>query len=151
GSYSVLATAHGFAPSAEVPAFVPEPPSKAQGIELRLPEGGTLVGKVISGPSGPPLEYARVSVEGTLGDGSSAVPVTASAVTDVKGEFELHGLSPGIRSVVAAAYGHHGRILSGLKIENGATIGPVTIDLKPAKEGETPGIELAGIGVVLKA
>jgi C-terminal processing protease CtpA/Prc len=56
-----------------------------------------------------------------------------------------------VRSLAVAAYAHHMRILSNLPIVEGGAIGPLTVDLAATEEGETPRIELAGIGVAIAA
>jgi RNA polymerase sigma factor (sigma-70 family) len=148
--YRVQATAHGHAPSQPVDASAVLPPTRPSAVDIQLPTGGTLVG-VVSSKAGPPLENARVTVEGGMGDGSSPVPFSASAVTDAQGRFTLRGLAPGRRSVDVGAYGHHGYVLGGLEVVDGAELGPVEVKLTPLREGETPGVELAGIGVGLAA
>ena len=150
GEYRVQATAHGHAPSPTVSGRAATPPARAGAVELTLPAGGTLTGTVRSA-DGKPLENARVSVEGGLGEGSSPVPFAASATTDATGAFALRGLAPGRRSVFVAAFDHHATILSGLEITDGAQIGPVDVRLTPVAEGEQPTLELAGIGAQLSA
>lgn len=126
------------------------PPARGGAVALTLPAGGTLTGTVRSA-DGKPIENARVSVEGGLGEGSSPVPFAASATTDAAGTFALRGLAPGRRSVFVAAFAHHATILSGLEITDGAQIGPVDVRLTPVAEGEKPTLELAGIGAQLSA
>ena len=72
-------------------------------------------------------------------------------MTDEQGQFALRGLAPGRRSVVVGAYGHHATVLGGLEVVDGAQLGPVEVLLTPLREGETPTIELAGIGTALGA
>ena len=146
--YRLLATAHSHAPSRSVDATAVLPPAKPSAVEIELPAGATLSG-VVRDPSGKPIEWARVSVEGGLGEGSTPVPFFASAVTDARGEFVLRGLAPGRRSVSAIAGGHHGALLTGIEVTDAARIGPVDVVLTPLKEGETPTIEMAGIGAAL--
>jgi len=119
-------------------------------VEIQLPAGGTLSGTVKSS-EGKPLENARVTVEGGMGEGPTPVPFAASAVTDASGAFALRGLAPGRRSVVVVAYGHHGKMLGGLDVVDGAAIGPVEVVLEALKEGEKPTVEMAGIGAALSA
>lgn len=150
GAYRVQATAHGHAPSQPVDARAEVPPDKAPSVAITLPDGGTLTG-VVKSKGGGPLENARVSVEGGVGEGTSPVPFAASALTDASGAFSLRGLSPGRRSVFVGAYNHHATILGGLEIAEGAVLGPVEVELTPVAEGEEPTVELAGIGAVLTA
>jgi hypothetical protein len=148
GSYRVRASAHAHAPSAPIEVTVPDPPAEAAPISIALGRGGKLVGRVIEAAGGP-LAGARVSVENAFGDVSVATPIVASALTDERGDFELSGIPTGARSVMVAAYKHHIRILSGMSFVDGATVGPVTVDLAPTAEGEEPRVELAGLGAVL--
>jgi hypothetical protein len=149
-AYRVQATAHGHAPSPPVDGRAEVPPDKAPAVSISLPDGGTLTG-VVKSKGGGPLENARVSVEGGVGEGTSPVPFAASALTDASGAFSLRGLSPGRRSVFIGAYNHHGTILGGLQIAEGAVLGPIEVELTPVAEGEEPTVELAGIGAVLTA
>jgi protocatechuate 3,4-dioxygenase beta subunit len=148
--YRLLATAHGHAPSRSVEATAVLPPEKPSAVEIRLPAGATLSG-VVRETGGKPIENARVSVEGGLGEGSTPVPFFASAVTDQRGEFALRGLAPGRRSVAAIAGGHHGAVLTGIEVTEDARIGPVEVILAPLAEGEKPTVEMAGIGAALSA
>jgi S1-C subfamily serine protease len=88
-------------------------------------------------------------MEGSFGSGSSARPMMVSAVSDDQGEFELRGLQPGRRSVLVAASKHHTKIVSALQVVAGERTGPLRVELSTVAEGDTPRLELAGIGVVL--
>jgi membrane-associated protease RseP (regulator of RpoE activity) len=100
--------------------------------------------------SGAPLPSARLSVEGALSAAASTFPVLSEATTGADGAFTLAGL-PRRVSVWVAAAGHHARILGGVEVPPGATVGPEEIRLRPVAEGEEPRTELAGIGAVLAA
>ena len=147
GDYMVRILAHGFAASEPVPVTV-KPPDDARA-DFSLVVGGTLTGVVTDTDTRKPIEGARVTVEGRVGGGALPVPVVASTTTDAGGGFVLGGIAPGLRSVYAIAYRYHGRILSGLDVKDGATLGPVEIALTKLKEGEEPKLELTGIGAVL--
>ena len=149
-AYRVQATAHGHAPSRPADGRAEVPPDRAPPVAITLPDGGTLTGLVRSRGGGP-LENARVSVEGGVGEGPTPIPFAASALTDARGEFVLRGLAPGRRSVFVGAYNHHATILGGLEIAEGSVLGPVEVELTPVAEGEEPTVELAGIGAVLAA
>ena len=151
--YQVRAMAYGYAPSEPVPAATSSPgASGGPTVEITVPAGGVLHGKVVSADGDRPLGSAKVTVEGSVGQGSSALPMSSTAITDDNGDFELAGLAPGpAASIIAAAYNHHPRIISGLQVTDNARIGPITVRLTPLKEGETPQVELAGIGAVLSA
>ena len=148
--YLLQASAHGYAPSRPVAAEAVEPPARPSAASIQLPAGGTLTGTVRS-KTGEALENARVTVEGGVGEGATPVPFSASAVTDAQGQFALRGLAPGRRSVFVGAYGHHATVLGGLEVTDGAQLGPIDVSLTPLKEGETPRVELAGIGTALSA
>ena len=74
-----------------------------------------------------------------------------SAVSDEEGKFELRGLSAGRRSVVVSAANHHSQIVSALDIAAGTVNGPVRVELSPVAKGDSPKLDLAGIGVALRA
>jgi hypothetical protein len=147
GEYVVRAMAFGFTTSDGVAARAVPDPTTA--ITLELSRGGILTGTVVSAGAGTPLELAKVSVEGAIGDGSSAVPLRQTALTNARGEFELGGLPAGMASVIAGASHHDPRIVSGLQVADGARLGPIIIELTPTPEGEKPKLELAGIGAAL--
>ncbi len=150
GPLLAVALAHGYAASPEVEAEATTP-ERAKPVVLTLSTGGRIFGKVIDRDSGAPLPRARISLEGRLGVGNSAVPLATSVVTDEAGEFELAGIAPGLRSINVAAFAHHIRIISNLQVTEGGSIGPLTVDLAATKNGEEPHIELAGIGVAIAA
>lgn len=147
GDYLVRILAHGFAASEPAPVSV-QPPDDSRA-DFLLVTGGTLTGVVTDADTKKPIEGARITVEGRVGGGAMPVPVVASTTTDALGGFVLGGIAPGLRSVYAMAYRYHGRILSGLDVKDGATLGPVAITLTSLKEGEEPKLELTGIGAVL--
>jgi hypothetical protein len=147
-TYAVTATAHGYASSTEdgvVVGSTGAPPD----ITIALRRGGAVAGVVTSSERGAPIAGARVSLEGRLGGGgTSAVPLLRDATSDASGRFEITGVPPGEQSLFVAARDHHARLLSGLFVAEGARI-EVEVDLTKTEPGETPRIELAGIGVVI--
>jgi hypothetical protein len=145
GDVRVQAIAHGHAPSKTIVAHAEEKPAP---VELALTRGGTVRGVVIDADTKKPLELARVSVEGGFG-GSISVPLGESTITDDNGAFELTGLAAGPRSIVVGAYAHHARIVSDLSVDDGATLGPITIEVRATKDGEQAGTDIVGIGVKL--
>ncbi len=147
GSYAAVAAGYGYAPSREVRFSVSES-LEEQTVDFELERGGELVGSVVDSKSGAPVPGAQVEVEGSLSS-SSSVPILSSAITDAAGQFELRGMASGYGSVYASAEGHHGRIIAGLRFENGQRLGPLRIDLKPTADGETPHLEFEGIGASL--
>jgi hypothetical protein len=151
GEYDVVATARDYAPSAEQRISIPDPlPEAPVRADFDLGRGGRITGTVVDSVTRRGLEHARVSLEAALGTGpETAVPLRATTTTDAAGRFELGGLSAGLRSIFAAAAGHHRRLISGLAVDEGGNIGPIEIDLRPVREGEEPALELTGIGAVL--
>ncbi len=145
GDYDLVASAAGLAPSAPVTATAPK-----LDLELVATVGGTLRGAVVSAGDGSPVPYARVMREGQDG-GASAQPANAGTVTRPDGTFELTGIPPGSFSIALAADGFNRRIEAGLAATDGGTTGPLQIALAPLGVGETPKVELVGIGVQLAA
>lgn len=150
GAYAVVAAANGFSPSSEVAVDVPEAPAADVVADLQLASGGAVKGLVRDEASKQALAGAVVSTEGSVA-GASALPLLASARTDATGAFELRGLAQGQRSITVAAADHNGRIVGGLDVRDGVTLGPLTIELSKVKEGEAPQLELVGVGAVLFA
>jgi protocatechuate 3,4-dioxygenase beta subunit len=148
GDYKARATAHGHAASPAQAVRVADEPEE---IALRLSRGGIIFGKVIERGTLEPLGWARVRIDSTVGSGSSALPLSVSTVTDEKGEFVLTGVPPGVHSVLAVAYAHHMSMASGLRVEEGGRLGPLTFTLGATREGEEPKLELFGVGAKLKA
>ncbi|HZS39453.1 MAG TPA: carboxypeptidase regulatory-like domain-containing protein [Polyangia bacterium] len=153
GSYAVSAIAHGHARSAErvVELAPPQSPGDAvDGIDFTLGRGGRVTGKIVDAQTRAPIAGARVSLESGP-DSETPLPVFAGTSSDAAGEFALGGLEPGLRTIMAAAEGHHTRLLSGLRVESDGDLGPLTVELTPVDPGEEPHVELAGVAAVLKA
>lgn len=151
GEYRAQAAAQGHAASTLRPARAVGPGEPREELVLELTRGGTVTGKVVERGSGAPLGWARVSVEGLAGAGSSVLPLMNSTVTDEKGEFVLTGVTPGTHSVMAAAYAHHMTMASGVVVEEDGRVGPLVFQLGATKDGEVPKMELFGVGAKLKA
>jgi hypothetical protein len=149
GEHEVTLIAHGYAPSAEVAAAMPDPPRTLGPLDVRLSRGGRVHGTVVDERSRAPLQGARVALEGRLGAGEGGVPLLAATSTDASGAFELLGLGSGLRSLSISAAGHHARIVSGLAVAEGGDVGPIRVELAPTKPDEEPRVELTGIGAVL--
>ncbi|HVV84471.1 MAG TPA: sigma-70 family RNA polymerase sigma factor [Kofleriaceae bacterium] len=142
GAYELVASAPGLAPSAPTAARTGVPAT------LRLSAGAIVRGVVLRRDSKAPLANARVMRE-ARGGGASAQPANAGTVTRDDGTFELLGVPPGPLSLFIGAGGHHPRIEAGLTAVDGGVIGPLTIALTPLAPGETPTLELVGIGVAV--
>lgn len=144
GPVAVVVSAPGYAPTAEVPADVPE--SGEAIADAAVTRGGRLRGVVLDDGTRAPLAGARISVEGSLAEAASTFPVLAEAVSDEDGRFVLDGLPRRVSLNVAAAV-HHARVLGGIETAPGVETGPVEIALHAVAPGEEPRTELAGIGV----
>ncbi|MCK6590398.1 MAG: carboxypeptidase regulatory-like domain-containing protein, partial [Polyangiaceae bacterium] len=158
GSFSVIAAAHGYAASDEIPFSIQsDPPADPAPIDIPLGRGGRLTGSVVEENTNTntntntkkPIAGARVSLEGRSNQSAGSAPLLVSTTTGEDGRFELSGLSAGLRSITVVAEGHHGRIVSGLAVAEGGDIGPITVELAKTEEGEEPRLELTGIGAVL--
>jgi len=149
GRVRVTAIAPAHAPSEPVEVDIPDPPGAPGRVDFLLSPGGRIVGQVLDRVTRRPVPGASVEVEGQPEPAASVVPSRAEAMADADGRFALAGVPSRSLSLFASAPGHHARILSGLHVPEGGELGPVTIELSPAAEGEDPRVELAGIGAVL--
>lgn len=118
-------------------------------IDVELEPGRTLRGRVTEEGSRRPIADASVSAEGRIASAASIVPVVATTRTDVSGAFALDGLGYGLRALEVSARGHNTRIVQVLLGD--ADLPIVEIALSKVEPGETPRIELVGIGAVLAA
>jgi carboxypeptidase family protein/PDZ domain-containing protein len=148
GPAAVVISAQGYAPSAEVPADVPE--SGEAVADATVARGGRLRGVVLDDATRAPLAGARISVEGSLAEAASTFPVLSEAVSDEQGRFVLDGL-PRRFSFSAAAAGHHARVVGGNEVAPGSEAAPIEIALHAVAPGEEPRTELPGIGAMLTA
>lgn len=145
GSYELVASAPGWAPSAPTRAA-----AGATDVALTLSAGATLRGTVVDAADQRPIGHARVAREASSG-GASIQPANAGTLTQPDGTFELTGIPPGPLSITITATGFNPRIESGMTASDGATLGPLTLGLTRLAEGEQPSTELVGIGIVLAA
>ena len=150
GNYVLSVNAAGFAAETDVGFVIDGDSNTPTVVDAELGVGGEVAGVVRSGPRGPPLGGARVTVEGQSGHFTAPVPLTTSSLTEEDGRFSLRGVEPGLRSITVSAVDHHGRIISGLSVREGSPLS-LDIDLTPTEGDETPRLELAGIGVVIAA
>lgn len=147
GPAAVVVSAPGFAPSTARATEIPAPPGEAL-VDVALEAGGVAYGFVRDDATGQPLAGARVEVEGDLAAAASTLPVLSEAVTAADGSFRLGGL-PARASLQVAAADHHARVVGGIAPRPGERVGPLEVRLRPVAPGETPGTDLAGIGVAL--
>lgn len=145
GAVVASASALGFAPSDPLELRLDD--AKATTADFTLREGGTVEGRVVDRKTKAPLARAVISLEG---QGDSALLAPTSARTDDQGRFVLPGLKPGKRSLFVAAAGHHARIKQ-VEARADETVGPLEIELTEVQPGDTPRVELVGIGAVLEA
>lgn len=145
GSYELVASAPGWAPSAPIAAD-----AGARDVELTVSAGATLRGRVIAADGSGPIQYARIMRE-ARGGGASAQPANPGTVTRSDGTFELAGIPPGPLSITIGAGGFHPKIEAGMTARDGDNLGPIEIALAPLGKGEKPTLELVGIGVQLAA
>jgi hypothetical protein len=148
GAATVQVSAPAHAPSDELEVEIPEPPGSAR-LEVELSPGGRLTGAVVERGTGRPLAGARISVEGEDAP-ASLLGAYAESLSGPDGRFALAGLPARPLSLLVAAEGHHGRILSGIQVPDGGEAGPLQVELSPVQDGEEPQVELAGIGAVLE-
>jgi len=145
GSYELIASAPGWAPSAPTRAE-----AGARDVTLTLSAGATLRGTVVDAADHHPIGEARVAREASSG-GASIQPANAGTISKPDGTFELTGIPPGLLSVTISALGFNPRIESGMTASDGATLGPLAIGLTRLADGAQPATELVGIGIVLAA
>lgn len=145
GDFELLASGAGWAPSA--PTQVSAGTTDAR---LVVSPGASLRGTIVDAESHAPVSYARITREAP-GGGASALPANAGTVSRPDGTFELTGIPPGPLSITIGAAEYHPKIEAGMTATDGATLGPVTIALTKLRDGETPSLELVGIGVKLSS
>jgi hypothetical protein len=146
GLYDVAGAAHGRGVDKVVDVDVG---AGAQSVDLRLPAGHTLTGRVTDEKTASPLVAARVELERHVGRGPSIAPIFAAAITDEDGRFALRGIEAGRHSVTAYARDHVARTLSGIEVEDD-DVGPLRLSLAP-DEGDGWNFDFAGIGVTIAA
>jgi hypothetical protein len=146
GRYLATVAARGFAPPREREVEIGTGESR---LDFALSRGGRLVGRVSDAASHQAIAGALVTLEGA--PDTSALPTASSARTGGDGRFTLDGLAPGLASIMVAADGHHGRLISGLRSDGASDLGPIDVALDTVAPGEAPHVELVGIGAVLSA
>ncbi len=146
GPERIMVAAQGCTPAQMDIVVTNEGPNE---IDVELEAGSRIAGRVTDAVTKKPIADAQVSAEGGVGDADTVVPIVAHTSTDSAGNFELVGLAEGVQSIVASAARHHGKIVSGLNVEDGRDLDSVEIALTPLAPGEKPSLELTGIGAVL--
>jgi hypothetical protein len=147
GEYHLRAVADGHAMTERRAVQVRE--GETSEVSIRITEGGQIIGQVVGADAGEPIAGATVRVERGPADATLPVAIDRSATTGPDGRFEIAGVPAGRASVEASAPGYNTRIASGLSIGDGATTGPLTIELSTHAEGEMPAFETEGIGASL--
>ena len=143
GTFSVTASAHGYAPSSTEVTISDDAEASA---DIALSRGGTVSGLVVDADDKTPIAGAKVSLEGNFG-GRRSVQIYATASTDENGRFTLRGVTSGSQYVMIAAADHHAKLIN-ITLEPGGSI-DIDVALSATKDGEEPRIEMAGIGAVL--
>ena len=148
GHYLVRAIARGHAASKALSVEVRQ--AETAQADFLLAMGARLTGKVLDAQSRSPISGARVEGEGPNIDIGVPIQIEAATTTGTDGTFELRGLAAGPQSVGAGAQGYNSRILSGLQLVDGQTLGPVEIPLTPLSDADAePKQEFTGIGAVV--
>jgi len=150
GPALVVVASPRHAPSAGTPVTVPEGGAPAWA-EVELEPGGEVAGTVLDRVTRRPVAGAEVEAEGMAVGQVGVLPLRLEAVTGADGAFRLAGLPEARISLFVRAEGHHSRVLGGVEVRGGETAGPLAVDLAPVEAGDTPKVELAGIGAVLEA
>jgi hypothetical protein len=148
GPAVVRVVALGHAPSPERRIIIPGPGAPPATADFELTGGGRLIGVIQERGTSRPIPGAHIEAEGV--PDLQVIPVRTEGRTDSDGRFELSGLAEQVTGLFAWAPGFHARIISGLRIPESETRGPVTIELSALAPGEDPGVELVGIGAVLE-
>lgn len=144
GSYDLVASAQGWAPSAPTVATTGD-----ADVRITVSAGASVFGRVTSAVDGAPLPYVRITREAT-GGGASVLPSNVGVVTAADGTFRLSGLPLGPITLIVAGGGHHPKVESGLVATAGASLGPLQFSLRPLGENEVPTLELVGIGCKMR-
>lgn len=148
GDYGVIASAYGYAPSAEQHVTVT---AAAVTADLALHKGGSLSGVVRDKRSRQPVAGAHVSFTASLPGGSTPMPFTAGAISDTNGHFFLSGLPTGRQSLDVTASGYDRRMVAGFEVVDEVALPDTAIDLVTTAAGEAPKTTVSGIGCMLSA
>ena len=142
GTYVLTAAASGKPPTRSDPVDV-RSGAVTSGIRIVLAAGGVVAGHVFddhhAALAGVTLHFDQVS---------TVVSSSASATSDETGAYRLEGAPSGPFTVLAQKDGFRVRMLSGLRVQSGATL-QQDVTLTPAGGGAS--FELGGIGASLAA
>lgn len=98
GKWAVVVEAKGYQ-TARAGGVVVEEATTTDGVEVRVPAGSALKGRVVDAKSGRPVVEASVSASAADGPGGAFAGLAAiegnEAFSDADGRFELEGLAPG--------------------------------------------------------
>jgi len=144
GSYAVSAAASGHAPSAEASVEVSD---SVIDLDLTLPRGSRMFGRVVERGSGAPVAGAYVNL--AISSATEGIALVNAAMSGTDGAFSFDGVRPGRTSITVHASGHNGRVLGGLDVPRDGPLGPLTVDLAKVPPGEEV-VEFVGIAAQLE-
>ncbi len=149
GPIQVTVGAAGFAPSEDHPVMVSA--SRPAELAIVLSRGALLAGRVLDRDTRAAIADAEIGLDGSAGrEGVSAAPMFSKARTDADGSFELVGVAQGKRALLVAAPEHHARIVSEIHVPPAGRVTLEPILLTKLEANESPRLELAGLGAVLR-
>jgi hypothetical protein len=143
GSYAVVVVARGHAPSAETAVEVT---TGIVDVDVTLASGSRMFGKVVERDTGAPIAGAYINL--AIASAAEGVSFVNAATSGNDGAFSFDGLRPGRTSITVQASGHNGRVVPGLEVPPDRPLGPVTVDLAKAVQGQEM-FEFAGIAASL--
>jgi len=103
------------------------------GLEIRLGQGGAILGRVVSKADGQPLPDADLVVAHDFQNADAR-----HATADSRGAFQIDGLSPGLYEVRADAASHFENALRGISLGPGEVF-RLVLELEPAAYGAAQG------------
>ena len=144
GRFQLAAAAIGCDAFAEHTGFAPSSPVRVEEgtlLALRLPRGGTIVGRVTDD-----RQFSLAGVE--IGFDAVQGPAFSAVVhSDASGQYTLEGAPAGLLTLRARKDGYRMRLISGLRI---APAGSLRQDIVLTAVNGGAGLELGGIGAALR-
>jgi hypothetical protein len=149
GTYEATAMAAGYAWSSYAVAQIGDAPVEAN---FALHTGARITGVVTDDATRRPIAGATLSLEGRRGNAPDlpVAPLSPEAESGPDGRFALEHVPPDAIGLSAAKEGYLVRLvpLGPLPEDGDAT--PLAIALTPRQAGRDAGVELTGIGAVLR-